>query len=240
MVIVTRVVQGAQEIGQVANLLRLEIAEPLLDEVGDLVPRQGTLVDPHGRSAAEQNGHVSVRKCPRDGSRRFPCDPHSFTLDQLRDPPGEEVSLSDPRVLGLDSYKSQYLDARPVLGCMLRSSLHPREGNGSLVPEGRREEAVRKVHQLRPTPEILPQADVLADPLRSLQELDDEAHVGVPEAINRLLCVARGEEAVLFMQELGYLFLQRVRVLEFVQQDVPEAFLESGAHPFGLLQEIAG
>ena len=66
----------------------------------------------------------------------------------------------------------------------------------------------------------------------------EDLHVGMAEAVDRLALVADPEQ-VLALQQLEDLVLERVRVLELVDQHVAEALRVVQAQPLVVAQQVA-
>jgi hypothetical protein len=105
-----------------------------------------------------------------------------------------------------------------------------------LVPEGRGEQVVDHLEDLRPRAPVVRQREHLADLVAPLLE---DLDIRVQEAVDRLELVPDEEELVA-RDEVDQLALEPVRVLELVDADLPEAQLLAFADRLVVAKQIAG
>ena len=208
-----RIVVGAGEEAQVRervlHLLPLEEAQAPVDAVRDPRREERVLDHPRLRVRPVEDGDLA----PREAVARE-------RLDLLRHPVrfvAVGLRLVDAQRLALARRRPQVLaEPAPVV----------------------RDERVRGVQDVAVRAVVLFQPDHVPD-LELALEVGHVADVRAAEPVDRLVVVAHREEGILLPgEELQPLVLQPVRVLELVDEDVPEARLIVSAQHLVPLQEL--
>ncbi len=233
-----------EEVERVHDLGRLEEPAATVHPVRDAALAQRALVERELGHGAEEDRAVAVLE--RLAEALLPERVRlleELPLDDRRDPRRDRARLGDARHLERLAVGEDRLDRGSFLGEEGDRLGRPERLVRDLAPrlaEDLREDGVHVGEDRRPRPEArVERHDEPARPPHLVLDLEEPAHLGVPEAVDRLLHVAHGEECVRPPHEVHDLLLEPRGVLELVDQDRLEARAHLLADVRARLEELA-
>jgi hypothetical protein len=238
--LVERVRERGQPLAQVGDLLLLPVAAPADHVSVDPPLRERALVEAHVRGRPEQEHDVAPLPAALDA--------------QLVDALGKQARLGGaPRRGGVHRGAERVVGAERLVPALLAEVGHQQLDRRGHARRLRLAARLKRLEALRPDPgeaavdrleHLGTAAEVDGDALRppvgggALPVTAEHLHVGVPEAVDRLVLVADSEQVVA-LEQLQQLVLKRVGVLELVDEHVLEALGVLMAQALVVAQQVA-